>query len=162
MLAAVCVLLLLRGTDGGDEVALPPVQQTELRLAARTAGCDLRTGRARRGEELPVDGPSARPARAGFYEDDQPPAALVGALRRGVVVISYRAELPDRVRDDLRELQTAVPRGTIVTTNRRMPFAIAISAWRRRLACPRVEPATLDAVRLFRGRFLGSGPDSPP
>lgn len=159
--AAVALVIVAVLGGGDDEVALPPVRETELRQAAREAGCELRAGSGRRGDEPPVEGPPARPAAAGFYEDTPGERALVGAMRRGLVVISYRRDLPEEARDLLQTVQSAVPEGTIVAPNDRMRFVVAVTAWRRLLGCPRVAPNMLDALRLFRGRFIGSGPDSP-
>jgi hypothetical protein len=159
-LVAAAILIALPGGDASAP-ALPPVQQTELTLAAHDAGCELRSGAGPARFDLSAQGPPAQPAATRVYEEAPPAAALTGALRRGVVVISYRPNVPEQQRDELRTVQTAVPHGTIVTPNDRMPFMIAATAWRRQLRCRRVGRATLDAVRLFRGRYLGSGPDSP-
>jgi len=157
---ALVIVGVLRGGD--DEVSLPPVRETELTRAATRSGCSLRSG-VRPARERPlVDGTAGAPARAGFYDRPLPPPGIVGALRRGVVVISYRPSLDEDARAQLRELQQAVPNGTVVVPDDRMPFAVAITAFRRLLGCPRLEPRTLDALRLFRGRYVGSGPDSPP
>lgn len=158
-IVALGIVAVLRGGD--DEVALPPVRQTELSQAAREAGCQLRAGAAARGDEPPIAGPPARAAAAGVYENAPSARALVGALRRGLVVISYRPDLPEERRDQLETVQRAVPEGTIVVRDDRMRFVVAVSAWQRLLGCPRAGPKTLDALRLFSGRFLGSGPDSP-
>lgn len=147
--------------DGNADVSLPPVQQTDLRVAAVGAGCVLRAGPSRRRDEPPVDGGPAPPAAAGYYDAAPPTARLVGAMRRGVVVISYRPDVAQEHRKRLRALQRAVPQGTIVAPNAGMRFAIAVTAWRRLLGCRRIGAGTLDALRLFRGRFVGSGPDSP-
>lgn len=157
--AGILLLVLSDGDDG--KASLPPVQHTELRVAAQRAGCELRVGDEQRQGEPPVVGGRAAPAAPGFYESPLPRSALVGALRRGIVVISYRPDLPQEQRALLRALQDAVPRGTIVAPNETMPFAIAVTAWRRLLGCRRTGPEMIDAVRLFRGRFVGAGPDSP-
>jgi len=157
-IAAVLVVTLLRG-GGGDDVTLPPVRETELSRAAQRAGCELRDGSLR--DEPVTDGRPARPARAGFYDEPRPASELAGALRRGIVVISFRRDLPEDRREQLEVVQRAVPAGTIVVRNDRMRYTLAISAYRRRLGCRRVMASTLDAVRLFRGRYVGSGPDSP-
>ncbi len=148
----------------GDEAAvvLPPVRQTELRIAAQRAGCELHAGPGGRAGDPPVAGAAAPAAAARFYDSAPSPPSLVGALRRGVVVISYRPDLTPARREQLRALQMAVPRGTIVAPNERMRFTIAVTAWRRLLGCRRLGPSALDAMRLFHGRFVGSGPDSPP
>ncbi|MBW3652295.1 MAG: DUF3105 domain-containing protein, partial [Actinobacteria bacterium] len=111
--------------------------------------------------EPPVVGGRAAPAAPGFYESPLPRSALVGALRRGIVVISYRPELSQEQRALLRAVHMALPRGTIVVPNARMSFVVAVTAWRRLLGCRRTGRDTLDAVRLFQGRFVGTGPDSP-
>jgi hypothetical protein len=40
-----------------------------------------------------------------------------------------------------------------------MSFEVAATAYRRLLGCPRATDAAMEAALLFRGRFLGSGPD---
>lgn len=157
---AVLTVVLLHGSDP-DEVSVPPVRETELTSAAREARCQL-VHAERRGERLnpAVDGPAATPAAPGVYEQPPSTAALVGALRRGVVVIQVGSAAPDGTVDRLAELQRALPEGTIVTPAAPgMPFAIAVTAYRRLLGCARYTPRTLDAVQLFRGRFVGTGPD---
>ena len=156
---AVGIVFAVFGRD--DEVSLPPVQSTELEQAAGHGRCQLRS--ARSGEQFnpPVDGaPAARPAAAGVYDKPVATASLVAAQRRGVVVIQFRADLGDPVKQQLQRLQAAVPRGTIVVPNATgMPFQVAVTAYRRLLGCTHFTTKGLDAVRLFRGRFLGSGPD---
>ena len=142
----------------GDEesVTLPPVRAIEMTAAARAAGCEIRRG-DRVDEFLPVSGSSAgTPARPGFYDDPPPPGALVEALRRGVIVIHYRRDLPSGRVDELRIVQRAVPSGTIITPNDGMRYTIAATAWRRLLGCSRMTDGTLDAIRLFRGRYIGA------
>jgi hypothetical protein len=160
--AAVFTALVLAVLDGDDEVSLPPVRATQLPDAARDAGCELR--RAQSGDRLnpPVDGPAApTPAAPGFYEDPPQPSALVAALRDGVIVIQFREGLEGGRVDVLRALQEAAPAGTIVAPNESgMPFEVAVTAYRRLLGCRRFSDASLDAVRLFSGRFVGSGPDA--
>lgn len=161
IVAAGLLLAVGSGDDGNADVSLPPVRQTELGVAAASAGCVLRAGPSRRRDEPPVDGGPAPPAAARYYESAPPTARLVGAMRHGVVVISYRPDVAQEHRDRLRALQRAVPEGTIVAPNAGMRFAIAVTAWRRLLGCRRIGAGTLDALRLFRGRFVGGGPDSP-
>jgi uncharacterized protein DUF3105 len=150
--------------DGGepDTVSLPPVEETELDNAARAAGCELR--RERRGERLnpPVSGaPGVAPARAGVYEQAPDVRSLVSALRRGVIVIHVRGNIDDGFLEDLRSVHAAAPNGTIVTPNETgMRYEIGVTAYRRLLACERASEASIDALLLFRGRYLGSGPDA--
>ena len=159
----VAAVLVLVGRGDDDAVTLPPVRQIQLTAAARTAGCELRTGDRSNVLGLPVPGaPGRPPARAGVYDDPPDAADLVAALRRGVIVIQHRADLPDDVVDELRALQKAIPEGTIVTPEPvRTRFAVSVVAWRRVLGCRTYATGAVDAIRLFRGRFIGSGPDRP-
>jgi hypothetical protein len=156
---AVVAILLLDG-DEPDDVSLPPIRETQLVNAARRAGCELRrTGRGERTDPA-VDGSAAHePARAGFYDEPLDGASLVTALRRGVIVIHFRGDLGGDQVDELRRIQEAAPNGTIVTPNSTMSFELAATAYRRLLGCPSATDASMEATLLFRGRFLGSGPD---
>lgn len=146
---------------GEEQVSLPPVRQVELADAARSAECRLR--RVRPGERTRpvVDGPAGMPAAAaGVYEQPAEPYRLVAAMRRGSVVIHYSPALPDSSREQLERLHEAMPEGTIVTPDGSgMPDVLAVTAFRRILGCPRYDRRTFEAVRLFQGRFVGTGPD---
>jgi Protein of unknown function (DUF3105) len=159
--AVVAVLAIVLLDDGETEdVSLPPIRETQLVDAARQAGCELKRARPREPTDPAVDGPAApQAARAGFYDEAPDPLTLVAALRRGVVVIYFHPELDAERVDELREVQEAAPNGTIVTPNSTMAFEVAATAYRRLLGCPRATDASMEAALLFRGRFLGSGPE---
>lgn len=154
------VLAIVGGADREPRAPLPPVRETQLVRAVQIGGCELR--RARGGEQLrpPVDGPRAAPARAQVYADAPPARQLTAALRRGVIVISYRPGLESERLAQLRSLQAVVPSGTIVTPDTSaMRYEVAVAAYRRLLGCERFTDAAIDAIRLFRGRHIGIGPD---
>lgn len=155
------VVAILGGADSDTGATLPPVRETQLVKAARAGDCELR--RAGAGEQLrpPVDGPRAAPAAPRFYDDAPPVEQLTAALRRGVIVIYYRDGLDEERLGQLRALQTVVPRGTIVVPDRsEMRYEVAVAAYRRLVGCKRFTDASIDAIRLFRGRYVGTGPDS--
>jgi hypothetical protein len=107
-----------------------------------------------------VGGAGATPAAAGFYEEPVDPMSLLAALRDGVIVIQFR-DLESSELDLLHSFQEAVPDGTIVVPNDTdMPFAVAVTAYRRLLGCTELSQSSVDAIQLFRGRFIGSGPDA--
>lgn len=149
----------LVGPGGTEEVSLPPVQQTELTAAARAAGCELRRHAGERPGDPPTEGPAAPPAEPGVYDSPRPSGALIRAIRRGVTVIYHRRALNEDRLEQLERLQRAVPAGTIVTPDDDLRYELAVTAWRRILTCPRISDRAIDAMRLFRGRFIGSGPD---
>ena len=158
VLAGIVIVLLDPGEP--EAVSLPPIHETQLVEAAGRAGCELQ--RSERGDRLDpaVDGPAAPSAApAGFYDEAPDASSLVAALRRGVVVIHFRADLDgDRV-DELRRIQESAPNGTIVAANPTMSFQVAATAYRRLLGCPEASDESIEAALLFRGRFLGSGPE---
>ena len=160
--AVVGLVFAVFGDDDGDTVAVPPVRETELTDAAGRSRCVLTTARAGERVNPPVDGPArGRSARAGFYEQPVATAQLTAAVRKGIIVIQFREGLDEKSVEALKILQSAVPEGTIVAPNGTgMHFELAVVAYRRLLGCPRFTDQALDAVQLFRGRFLGSGPDS--
>ena len=159
---AAALLVVVLKPLGGGETELPPVRQIDLEHAARTADCKLqRDGRRERLNPTAHGHPRVGPARPGRYDQPLRSDSLVAALRRGIIVVQYQASLPAEDVDQLRALFDDVPRGTIVAPNATgMPYAVAVTAWRRLLGCRRFATSTIDAVRLFRGRFIGSGPGS--
>ena len=75
-------------------------------------------------------------------------------------MIRFRDSVDDVRLGELRGIQAAFPAGTIVTPNETaMPYEVA-AAYGRLLGCRRLSDAALDAVQLFRGRFVGVGPDA--
>lgn len=154
---AVVLVALLRE----DAVTLPPVHETELTSAAARAGCDLRRAAPMEVTRPPVDGAAGTVAAApGIYDTPLEPARLGAAVRRGIVVIHHRPDVPADVRDQLETIQKALPEGTIVTPDRSgMPYELAVTSYRRLLGCRQVRGTWIDALRLFRGRFIGTGPD---
>lgn len=152
--ACVAAALLISSGGGAEhQRALPPVRQPELANAVRAGRCTV----ARERDAVPG---SVLPARPGDYEAPPSGTTLTAALRHGTVVILYRQGLDDDLRDQLRAIQSDVPEGTILTPSpSHMTDDVAIAAYRRRLVCPRLTASSMDAVRLFQGRYLGSGPD---
>jgi len=156
--AVVAAVVLLAGGRSPPAADLPPVRQIDLSQAARAAGCELRRGAARPPLAPRVDGPhGARPAAAAVHRAAPPVPALLAAMRRGIIVLHFRTDLvtDDQLRQ-LEALQRLVPRGSILTPDTTgMPYAVAATAHRRLLGCPRFSDRAIDAIRLFRGRHLG-------
>lgn len=164
--AGVVVLGLVLFVAGRPEpkVTLPPVQGTSLASAVRTSGCDLRVAVEGRPTDPPTDGDAEGLAVApGAYEDPVAPERLVAAMRRGLVVLHFRPDrVADEVPDELEVVREALPRATILAPDLDMPYAVAITAYRRLLGCERYDRRALDAMRFFRGRFVGSNAVGDP
>ena len=139
-----------------EAATLPPVREVSLEVAARHARCELRPLGPADALQHAQRAPPGAAARTGFYERPLASRALGGALRRGTVLIQYRSDLGTAVVAQLRTAQRALPKATIVApaapTSR---FVILAAGSRRLLGCPRAGRSTLDALRLFRGRFVG-------
>jgi hypothetical protein len=124
--------------------------------AARTAHCVLSDD----GGRPPTGGPAGTPARAARYRRPVPSEALVGALRQGAIVIQYRRETAGDDVGDLDRLRAEHAGSTLmVPDGSGMRFLVAATAWRRVLGCPTVSDSSLDAMRRFRQRYAGGGPD---
>ena len=89
-----------------------------------------------------------------------PPQRLVGALRRGVVVIQYEHGLSAA---DVERLQGAfsapVPRRIVAPDGTGMTFKVAGTAWGRVIGCSKLDSGVIEALRRFAQRYDGRGPD---
>jgi Protein of unknown function (DUF3105) len=162
--AAVVVLLVLGGLQALDRRdgprAMPP-PPAGVSAAARAAGCSfarIEGPMARAPDRPPVVGAArARPALDGAYAQAPPVGSLVAALARGRVVVQYRDPLGARERALLDDFYHRDPRELILTPDQtRMDGAVAVTAWRRVLACPRIDSGVVDALAAFRDRFRGA------
>jgi hypothetical protein len=163
--AAVLALLGIAVVDGGGD----PPRRSELDIAVLSAGCVLREDIGRLPEtdldvgQPPTFGPSDRPAAPAVYRAAPPPRRLAAALRRGIVVLQYRRAVARTAVSELELILREDPQRSIVTPDGTgMRYAVAATAWRRLLGCPRATPAALTATRLFVARYRGQGPDASP
>jgi hypothetical protein len=155
---ALFLVLLLRG---GDEIRKH--RRADPLRAVVASGCVLEDphGRSAHVTEPPVGGPPARPTAAGSYTSPQPRDRLVGALRRGAVVIQYEPRLDAA---DVAALERSFARDgrklILAPDGTGMTFRVAATAWGRLLGCSKVNGTVLRALRTFAARYEGSGPDA--
>ncbi len=148
--------------------ATAPPRRTADPLAQVTAsGCVLEDPRGRRADlsRPPVGGPAARPVADGLYSAPQPRERLIGALRRGVVVIQYERRLGAAEVALLRRAFSApAPRRIVAPDGTGMTFKVAATAWGRLIGCSKLDARVVQALRRFAERYDGRGPDSaaPP
>ncbi len=150
VVAVVAVLLV----PGEGEHRPPPdgppaVRALDLAHAMRDGDCRLRASR-------PPDGAGPRLLRGGVFDAPLGSRAQGRARARGMIVIEYRGDVaPARV-DALEAVQRAAPTATIVAPAGDLGGpALRASAYRRVLSCRHADATALDAVQLFRGRFVG-------
>jgi hypothetical protein len=140
----------------------PSATVTTLGQVARQAGCRLHEYDHDPRSNPPVSGrvDERITARDGSYVGRRPPSALAAthALLHGRVVIQYRAELPPRQVGELDRLVRNQPIGALLFANRTdMTAPVAATAYLTLMTCPRVDAATLGAVREFRARRANFG-----
>jgi hypothetical protein len=153
----------------------PPQQDTNLFAVAREAGCVLRNpvieGRTHvppdQDVEYKVNPPTSgnhdpNPAGDGVYS--QPPTQattknFVHTLEHGRIIIQYDPGLDKQRIDQLGGLFNDDPYHMVLMPNRRMPYAVAVTAWGHLLGCKKVEDRTFDAIRAFRDRYRDQGPE---
>jgi hypothetical protein len=82
--------------------------------------------------------------------------STIHSLLHGRVLIQYRPGLPETEVRALDQLVKSDPDRVVGFTNQtRMTAPVAATAYLSLLTCPRVTPATLHALRVFRDRRRG-------
>jgi hypothetical protein len=155
----------------------PPLDVTNLKQAAREAGCDLRlglkdeghqhvTGSVRYGTNPPTSGNhNPVPQADGAYLEMPPTTSFVHSLEHGRLEIQYSADLPEEQQLELRGLYDSLYSGALLFPNGDMPYEVAATTWTNLLGCKTYKGAvTLAAIRAFGeqtwGRFGGEPVDA--
>jgi len=214
-LAALASVLLLAGcgddanpVDGGGPVArsdsgptekkpreedvlpaggeAPEVDTTRLEGAARAAGCELESFRAKSREHVSDPGEkvkySSAPPTSGRHSEVAagdaayltPPdeKALVHSLEHGRVVIWFDLDLPPAARSSLRALYEEDAFQTLLTPDETgSDYEVAATAWNgdpapngtgRLLGCEKYTPRVFEALQAFKRKHRGKGPEAIP
>jgi hypothetical protein len=164
--------------DGREGTPPPALQQGDLQIAARDAGCELDLDLPDEGAthiESRNDAPDyktnpptsgdhwAEQLADGAYAEFPDPIYSLHSLEHGRIAIQYSPELPEDQQLELKGLFDEDPDGMLLFPNPEMPFDVAATAWTQMIGCPTYEgQATLDALRDFRDTFRGQGPEPVP
>jgi Protein of unknown function (DUF3105) len=129
---------------------------------ARDAGCRLTEYDADPNSNPPVSGRVDERvyAKDGSYVGRRAPTTLasVHALLHGRIVLQYRPDLSAVQVRALDRLVRRTPSRTLLFANHTgMRAPVAATAYLTLMTCPRVDPATLAALRAFRARRIGFG-----
>jgi hypothetical protein len=162
--------------DGRPGTAPPALEQGDLEVAARQAGCELRLDLPDEGSthvtdeaEIPDYGTSPptsgdhHPEQLadGAYREHPEPWYTLHSLEHGRIDIQYSPELPESDQLELKGLFEEDFDAMLLFPNPDMPYEVAATAWTQLLGCPTYEgQRTLDALRAFRDTFRGRGPES--
>lgn len=163
----------------------PEQVTTRLGPAARAAGCELSAAPAAAPEHTsnpdervsyPTNPPTSgrhfdAPAPDGPYLEAPPDEQLVHSLEHGRVVLWFDPSLPPDARAGLRALFEEDSLQLLLVPRKRMPYAVAASAWNgepapngtgRLLLCEQFGERTYDALRTFGDEHRGRGPEPVP
>jgi len=176
-----CAKLL---TDNREGTPPPSVELTDLSEAAKAANCVLR-------ENLPDEGNSHVPDTDEVAYRTNPPTSgnhnpvaiadgaystplnlntakapnvrnFVHSLEHGRVEIQYSQKLPEPDQLRIKGVFDESPAGMLIFPDNQMPYAVAATAWTALLGCPDYSPVALDAIRDFRDKYRGNGPEPVP
>jgi hypothetical protein len=155
----------------------PPVQTTNLKQAAKKAGCQLRLNLPDEGHEHippgsaepnyktnpPTSGAHVEPPfqqADGAYSETPEAIDYVHSLEHGRMEIQYAPGLPEKDQLALKGLYGTMYGATLLFPNGTMPYQVAATTWTNLLGCPTYKgAATMDAIRAFGkatwGRYGG-------
>ena len=147
---ATVTLVMTRGGHGSTPPHGPPgIQEPVLFKTMRLAHCGLRAMHRPAGSRVARVSPT-------IYRSPLRDGERVAALSRRIVVIEYRSDLDRQRVAELGAIQRAAPAGTILApATSGVTYAVRASAGGLQLRCARASDTALDAIQLFRGRFVG-------
>lgn len=192
VLIAVVLVVTSGGGGGGGKKSgsgdypsssVPKQKITSLPKAVSAAGCQLKsfksTGRdhvqtkVKYDSNPPTNGNHfPEPAQDGAYTQAPPITQLVHTLEHGRIIIWVKPGAPDNVRGSLKALFDEDPYQMVLTPNTtKMTYQVGASAWGRDpaplgrgylLGCKTYNDKVPDAIRAFRDKHRGNGPEAIP
>jgi hypothetical protein len=160
-------------TRSGTTVAA--VKVTNLKEAAKKAGCDLRLNLPEEGHEHiaptaptpeyetnpPTSGNHVEPPYQqadGAYREMPQEIDSLHSLEHGRIEIQYSPSLPESAQLELIGLYDTMYGATLLFPNNNMPYEVAATSWRNLLGCNEYKgDITLDAIRDFAKQRWGHG-----
>src|ERR1044072_5195751 len=157
----------------------PAVKVTNLKEAAKRAGCDLRRDLNDEGKthlpvtakeppygtNPPVSGDHVEPPfqqADGAYSEVVKPLFYLHSLEHGRMAIMYSPDLGESDQLDLRGLYDSLYAATLLFPEDRMPYEVAAVTWTNMLGCEEYEAAvTLAAIREFGEEAWGQYGNEP-
>ncbi len=169
--------------DERSGTPLVALKNTDLKTAAREAGCVLRLGLPDEGHTHvspgtkinyrtvpPTSGDHVLPPNQqadGAYSETPDPIDSVHSMEHGRMLIQYAPSLSEPDQLALKGLYDTEYAGALLFPNAEMPYEVAATTWTNLLGCKRFEgEATLAAIRAFGrqtwGKFGGEDPSAFP
>lgn len=194
VIGAVIFAIAQAGGGGGDpeteagrksvgnaaKVTLPEVKITNVKEAAKAAGCELENpkyeGAGHEERRFTMEDYKTNPPTSGthfptWYDDGiyEPGSVddlgqLVHTLEHGRVNVQYKPGTPKNVVDQLESFLSEKTGYHLLlyenTTN--MDAQVAATAWTHSLKCPTYKPEVIDALRTFYQEYVDKGPEQVP
>jgi hypothetical protein len=184
--AVIAIVVVIATSGGGDsgggqaadpnsqdfpKASIPKAKATNLEAAAAAAKCKVAqfpaagrnhvSGHVDYKTNPPTSGDHNEfPAEDGEYLKPPEMENLVHSLEHGRVILWFQPNAPAQVKGQMNALFQEDSYHMLLAPNmRKMPSAVAASAWTRSITCPKVTPQTWDALRLFRDRYRDQGPE---
>jgi hypothetical protein len=163
--------------DDREGTPPPALEQGDLEIAAREAGCEVELGLPDEGNThlRPNDDPpdyktnpptsgdhNPNPAADGAYLDPLPEINYVHSMEHGRVIIYYDPQLPEEDQLALKGVFDEDPAGMLMFPYPDMPYEVAVTAWTNMVTCARYSEDVLDVIRDFRDMTRGNGPEPVP
>jgi hypothetical protein len=155
----------------------PAIEVGDLAESAKLANCELREELEEEGNtHIPADAPDPKwktnPPTSGDHDGQQladgayaetpNPRNALHALEHGRIEIQYSSELSEEEQLALKGAFDESPDAIAIYPNDEMPYTVAVTAWTALLGCNSYDAAVLDAIRNFRDRYRGRGPEAVP
>ena len=165
-------------SDAAAEAKLPQQQVSDIKEAAKAAGCTLSNppyeGATHEQKTFKPSDYKTNPPTSGnhtptWYEDgiyapgDVPNLGkLVHPLEHGRIEIQYKPGTPKAVVGELEALLAENDEGyhmLLFENTTGMKAQVAATAWTHSLTCPKMNDKVFDAMRTFRSRYIDKGPE---
>ena len=170
-----------KSSSGGKGVAIPPVQETDLKKAAAPAGCTVAApaieGNTHEDKNFSASDYKTNPPTSGnhnpvWYQDGEYAPGntprlgeLVHPLEHGRIELQYKKGTPSQTVKQLESLFKELDDGyhmLLFENTTDMPSAVAATAWGHSVTCPAMNDKVFDALRAFRTSFINKGPEVVP
>ena len=179
-----------KDNDKGGDVfpgggTVPAANISDVTAAAKAANCELKSFKATSREHVtdinakihyssnpPTSGRHyEQPANDGIYSVSPPVIQLVHNLEHGRIVIWAKPTLPRAARAALKAFVDEDSYQMVLVPKADMPYQVAASAWGQDpvpngtgylLGCRNYSPKIFDALRDFREKHRGRGPEPIP
>ena len=167
-----------QASDATAKVKLPTQQVSDIKQAAKAAGCTLSNpafeGATHEQKTFKPSDYKTNPPTSGnhtpdWYEDgiyapgDVPNLGkLVHPLEHGRIEVQYKPGTPKATVDELEALLAENDDGyhmLLFQNTTGMTAQVAATAWTHSVTCPQMNDKVFDAFRTFRSRYIDKGPE---